>query len=449
MKTTYVAVVRPSKESLAILQAGVATIARATRQTFSWLFQKKLDPALVKRSVCAEFGLLARHWSGCRSAALAAVNGWREGRLEELLSNRLRLAGLEERWSKDRVTPERKRRNAVARRKCAVRIGRLEKELQGTPRHCFGGRKLLRRGRLAEWRRRRDSEALFCGESGRVAGNQVAQWIAGVLMLRMPVGAGALRVRIPDVRFNLGQEARLVEVVNRRSPVTWRVKLLPRGKVQLCVTFEETVPESTTCLASGVVGVDLNAAHVAGAKVSAGGRVAGAKTFALPKQSDGVQKVARALVDWAQETGAPLVVEDLDFRKKKTWLKSYGKRFAEILSQFRSRAFRNALVRRALRCGVAVCFVDPAWTTRLGVLKYECRWRLGRHHAAAVVIGRRGLGFGERLPKTVPWTFRYTVECRDTFGSRGRSCRGCRSHGGRLVGLASEIVLVVKPRKAA
>ena len=67
-----------------VLGAGIATTARATGQTFVWLFQKKLDPAFVKRRVCAEFGLLARHWSGCRSAALGAANGWREGRAEEL-----------------------------------------------------------------------------------------------------------------------------------------------------------------------------------------------------------------------------------------------------------------------------------------------------------------------------------------------------------------------------
>lgn len=47
---------------------------------------------------------------------------------------------------------------------------------------------------------------------------------------------------------------------------------------------------------------------------------------------------------------------------------------------------------------VEVLRVDPAWTPRLGLLKYRRGCRLGTHQAAAQVIGCRGLGFGERLP---------------------------------------------------
>ena len=72
MKTTFVTVVRPPQEDLAVLAHAVAILARAARTTFCWLYQKRLKAAHVKRRVCAHFGILARHWSGCRAAAQQA-----------------------------------------------------------------------------------------------------------------------------------------------------------------------------------------------------------------------------------------------------------------------------------------------------------------------------------------------------------------------------------------
>jgi len=78
---------------------------------------------------------------------------------------------------------------------------------------------------------------------------------------------------------------------------------------------------------------------------------------------------------------------------------------------------RDAVEREARRAGVEVRYVDPEWTTDLGRLKYKRRCRLGGHHAAALVIGRRGLGFGERLPDDAPSTLTRTVECVSTSGA--------------------------------
>ena len=65
------------------------------------------------------------------------------------------------------------------------------------------------------------------------------------------------------------------------------------------------------------------------------------------------------------ELGVAVVAEDLDFRKKKAWLRQYGKRFAGILSGFRTRQVMAALERQCCRRGVELIVVDPAWTTRI------------------------------------------------------------------------------------
>ena len=433
MTTTFVTVIRPPKTDLVLLTRVVGVLARATRTTFNWLYQKRLPQADVKRDVCARFRLLARHWSGCRALSQAAARSWREGGRDRLYTLRDRLLALEERWPKDSESPDKKRRNAVARRKAETAIARIEKELRGQPRWCFGGRRLLRQGRLRQWRRCRDGVALFCGETGKTAGNQVAQWTPlefpdsvnrtgtikcdGTLRLRLPDGCGPPSVLLRKVGFSPAQQALLRDAVAARRPVTWRVRLLPRGKVQLCVTLEELEPKVISDPAGGVVAVDLNRDHLAVVDVIATGRVGGAARVALERRSDAVWRAARAVVARARKACCPIVLEHLDLRPKKAWLRSYGKFFAEVLSLFRSRQVRDAVEREARRAGLEVRYVDPAWTSELGRVRYRRRCRLGKHHAAALVIGRRGLGFGERLSEGGPFLTR-TVECVSTTSGR-------------------------------
>ena len=241
MKTTAVCVVRPPRADLERLQQGVAVLARATRTTFARIHQRGDDPARVKREVCRELGLLTRHFSGCRASALAAARGWRKRLVFERDRLRHRLAGLARHRERDDRTAARRRRNAVRTRQAESRLARVEKELAtGRPRHCFGGGSLLRQGRLAEWRVRRDGNALFVGESGKIGGNGVARWDpdARSLELRMPGDVATVTLEGVDIDARL--RAHLEYCIADRTPVTWRVELLSRGKVKLCVTFDET-----------------------------------------------------------------------------------------------------------------------------------------------------------------------------------------------------------------
>ena len=411
MRTTYTTVVRPPKADWLILQSAFALLGWATRTTFVWMFQRGWNPAYVKRRISSDFGIVVRLWSGCRALAVGAAKAWCEGGKDRLARLRDRLRALEKSKEKDDLYPKRRRRNARGQRKTRAAIVALEKELAGSPRHCFGGRKLLRRNNLGEWRRRRDSEALFVGERGRVVGNQVAQWKlvpsadgsgapTPVLSLRLPDICGQEWLTLSDVRFSPEEESILASAVQFRDPVTWRIKLLTKGRVQVCVTLEEAESPIWTSPANGAVGVDLNADHIAVADVSRDGRVLGAVRVPLGKSSHAVCDAARTIVDRGYRRGCPLVLENLDFRTKKAWLKRYGKSFARMLSNFRSRQVRDAVEREARRRGVEVRYVDPAWTSVLGRAKYMKRCRLSVHHSAALVIGRRGLGFSENLRAT-------------------------------------------------
>ena len=430
MTTTFVTVVRPPKADLAVLRWAVALIALVTRVTFSWIYRHGRRPAHVKRTLMARYGLLARHWSGCRADAQAAARSWQEGGEEAVQRLVGRLEELRYRRDKDALRPNTKRRNAVATRKAETALSRLLKELKGLPRWCFGGRRLLRQGRIREWRERRGSQAVFCGERRKQAGNEVATWFpppaapagcsrasapkhlpGGSLRLRLPRDSGPKYLTLEGLRFTPTELFILDLAVEFKDPVTWRVKLLPKGKVQLSVTVEEPESPVFSDPARGAVGVDLNAEHVAVCVVSGDGHVVGRRRIPLERDSDSIQTAARKVVACASARWCPIVLEDLDFRSKKAWLRSYGKHFASVLSNFRSRQFRDAVERAARRSGIEVVYVNPAWTTKLGKLKHAARLSLGVHHAAAFVIGRRGLGFCEGV---VGETLSCTVECVST-----------------------------------
>ncbi len=61
--------------------------------------------------------------------------------------------------------------------------------------------------------------------------------------------------------------------------------------------------------------------------------------------------------------------------------------------------FLAAVERNALREGVPLIKVKPAFTSVIGILKYQEQYGLSNHEAAAYVIGRRALGFEyEKIP---------------------------------------------------
>ena len=56
-----------------------------------------------------------------------------------------------------------------------------------------------------------------------------------------------------------------------------------------------------------------------------------------------------------------------------------------------------AIERRALKDGVEIRKINPAFTSIAGILKYQEQYSLNRHTAAAFIIGRRGMGIMEKV----------------------------------------------------
>src|SRR5690606_30025867 len=112
-----------------------------------------------------------------------------------------------------------------------------------------------------------------------------------------------------------------------------------------------------------------------------------------------VRNAAVEVVEFAKLVKKPLVVEHLDFtqRKKETTL-SVGPRAARMLSSFAYSAMVQAIQSRALKEKVSIKAVNPAYTSVIGRIKYAKRSGVSVHQAAALAIGRRGMGYRESAP---------------------------------------------------
>ncbi|MBU8820447.1 transposase [Mycolicibacterium goodii] len=328
-------------------------------------------------------------------------------------------------------------RFAKTRRLAALRTELVEAETAlaaGRPSITVGGNRLWRtRNHLAagelteqQWRDRWDAARMFLtadGESGKAGGNETIR-VDGNGRLRVKVPAALVdrfgtHLRIADpVRFNhRGQE--WAARVGARLAVRYDIIFDPaKSRWYLDASWTTTrqpVPDLAALRAGNVVGVDLNADHLAACALDASGNPIGEPvTIAVEtaglraSHRDGrVRAAITALLDHAQQQRcAAVVVENLDFADARATGRETlgrgkrGKRLRRIVAGIPTAKFRTRLTGMAARRGIAVIGVDPAYTSTWGRQHWQKPLQqqtsepdvVTVHHGAAAAIGTRGLG---------------------------------------------------------
>lgn len=165
------------------------------------------------------------------------------------------------------------------------------------------------------------------------------------------------------------------------------------------------------------LGVDLNADHLACWVIDPDGNPVGPAhviPFTLEGDTarrDGLLRAAiSAILRIARENDCrSITIENLNFiDSRQTGRETMGrgargKRFRRTVSGLPTARFRDRLVGMARNTGFVVIAVDPAYTSQWGAQHWQAGLnkshrkkhtrRVSRHEAAAVVIGRRGLGY--------------------------------------------------------
>jgi len=201
----------------------------------------------------------------------------------------------------------------------------------------------------------------------------------------------------------------LLEAEKFNKWFAYNVRLKVRnGKFYAQVSWEEKVTKPAITKAYGVIGIDINAYpfHLALSYISTDGNLEKFERIDLREMNDKTKNqrehiawyIARQVVERALESGKAIVVENLQKLPK-------GKRgdgLAKLRRKLQKWTYKSILDKievYARRIGVQLIKINPAYTSVIGKLKYSPMLGIDKDVAGAYVIGRRGLGFEEKLPK--------------------------------------------------
>jgi len=180
------------------------------------------------------------------------------------------------------------------------------------------------------------------------------------------------------------------------------------------------MPACSTRRQHPVVSIDVNHSHFAVGVVAPDGNILGTPATigldlaGLPATTrDGhLRTVITGIIATAKEHGAhAIVIENLDFAEARAEGRerhgnrpsrgSRGRGFRRAISGIPTARLRDRLVQMACNAGLSIIVVDPAYTSRWAAQHWLTPLRQHHpqatgHHAAALVIGRRGLGHRAR-----------------------------------------------------
>lgn len=171
-------------------------------------------------------------------------------------------------------------------------------------------------------------------------------------------------------------------------------------------TVERDMPKMGTSNLNGLIGIDLNAGFLAICEVDRFGNPIKSWTIKFPMYSRRREQVLASLSDALKEVinyavlvQKDVVIEKLNFSKKKTQLREVGSNYARMLSGFTYSSFQKSIEAKAKKAGVRIKRVNPAYTSQIGQMKFMARYGLSSHVAAACMIARRGYFFKPEKPK--------------------------------------------------
>jgi len=433
---TYQTRLTLSPEADSLLGAYAELYGKVERTLFAAM-ARGIVPESLKAEYLIRFGLTARQFNAiCRNlkGKVASIKERRKGLIQEARARvrkaEERLRQLERRQRKTKDAGERKALAAQIHQKkrragtLRHRLERLETDhANGTVRLCFGGKRLFRAQfhreengyeSLDEWRedwqRARASQFFVLGSKDETAGCQgcVARYLGNdrfAFQLRLP---DAL-VLEPNKGKYLHFEADLpygtdhiVAALARGQAISYRFVRDEKGW-RLFMSTEALPVAVCSDDRLGMIGIDINADQLTATETDRHGNPIGSLKIPLvaygcrrDQAAARIGEAVKQVMAFAEGKGKPLVIEKLDFAKKKAQLEGEGVRYSRMLSSLSYSRILATLKARAHDAGLAVREVNPAFTSIIGRHKFARRYGLSNHQAAALCIARRAMNLSER-----------------------------------------------------
>ncbi|MFZ2538928.1 MAG: hypothetical protein WAX04_08495, partial [Oscillospiraceae bacterium] len=360
-------------------------MSRVERTLFAKMASGK-DPSDLKSTFLTRFGITARQFNACRVQIEGKIASIKELRSKQISEIKNRISELE------KTIQKLKKQNSNARslHQKKRRLFHLQHKLSkweadqkaGKIRLCFGSKKLFQAQFNLEangfknqqewrckWQEKRNQSFFLMGSKDETAGNQSCTATIKEdslnLRLRLPnaLSQYGKYLEIDSVKFKYGHSVIVASLMNcqernallkARDPqykecgqaISYRFKKDEKGWI-LYVSTSLKEPQWVTNKRLGSIGIDINADHLAAVETDRYGNPIKSKIIPLNtygKSSDQTKAligdVASELVQWASSSQKPLILEKLDFQKKKGEIKGTQK-YARMLSSFAYSAIIN------------------------------------------------------------------------------------------------------------
>ena len=286
------------------------------------------------------------------------------------------------------------------------KLKNLEKEIETAKyKVCFGTKKLLQKD-YREFVKKRDSEIYFLGRAGEKSCNNnfkveySSKTNQFYFRIRKEIDLENDKFVYGQFYFNNKIYTNLLKNLLRtkESALTYRIKVKDnKVLLQIIYNFEHNKDLCVTRDSNGVVGVDFNKGFVSVSETDKYGNLI--NTFNIDYQyskgnqtTNDFQCIATKLKDYCLNTGKDLVIENLNFTKKKDNLISKrGKKYNEMLSSLAYSKFGSIITSKCVKNRIFLHKVNPAWTSWIAKQKYCPKMKLNVHSGASYVIARRGM----------------------------------------------------------
>lgn len=397
----------------------------------------------LKKQFIRKFEITARQFNALRVGIEGKIQSIKELRPEYIQEKKAKIAKTQKVIKKLEKDPSASFKLHQKKRKLSKLQHRLKQmeadEASGHVRLCFGSRELFRKqfnlkenkyASLADWKKdwkkARSRQFFVLGSKDEVSGCQGCQARIQddgkfTLVLRLPNALSEFgkTLCLSGIHFPYGHDKMLEALsTSRRIPAKTKkgVNIIKRTGSALSYRFlrdekgwrvfvstEVAGKDTSSRKELGAIGVDVNADHLAVAETDRFGNLIKSWVIPLPVhgKSDDQKKAligeaAKSLVTHAAQQQKPVVVEKLDFRRKKADLDSLSPRQARMLSSFCYRKVLSSVFSASLRAGVDVIEVNPAYTSVIGAVNHAQTRGISIHQGAAYAIARRGLRLSER-----------------------------------------------------
>ena len=292
------------------------------------------------------------------------------------------------------------------------KLKNLEEEIKtGKYKVCFGTKDLLQKD-YDKFVKKRDSEIYYLGRVGDGVCNTNFQ-----VRYDSKINQFNFRVRKEiDLendkfvygRFNFNNKiyTNLLKKLLRtkESALTYRIKFKnDKALLQIIYNFKHNKDLCATKNSYGVIGVDFNKGFVTVSETDKYGNLI--NTFNINYQygkgnetTNDFQCIATKLKDYCLDTGKDLVIEKLNFDKKRdTLISKKGKKYNEMLTTLAYSKFDSIITSKCVKNRIFLHKVNPAWTSWIAKQKYCPKMKLNIHSGASYVIARRGMFLQDKV----------------------------------------------------